>query len=642
MIVRIYLFYSVFLFFFFTFSVKAQISEKIRTLEKQVESSKDTNRVKLLLDLSFEYRRLDLDKSLALANEADSLAHKLKFNRGIALARRVLASAYFGKSQLAKAETLAKESVDLLREIGTYGERAVATNLLGLCLMNQGRYYESERWLANAAELYKLANDELGEIKALSNIGVVFFYQGNYSASTKNYLNALRVAEIRKDTIMIAEIRMNLGHNFSVQKDFVKSTSYLRDAAFLFKKMGDIRGAAKAISGLGTSYFNWRKHDSSYTYHEEARQLFLATGDLSGVAQSLNNQGEILLLRKNFTDALTLFEQVLSIRIESLERYPLAIAYANLGKAYAGMGDFSKGKLLLNKAIEIAYEIDSDWLKAEFYFARSEMLEKQGLYKEALEAFKAHNIMRDSLFSSEKTKTISELQTRYETEKKEQDLIIKDNQIMLLERDRKLFLVAAGLILVIVLLLGGLGFSIFTRNRIRQRKNLELAEKNRLLEESKRKAAEAELQIAKVTQEQMKSELDFKRKELTQLALHINQQNEFLETIREDIKSAGSADMKGISRDLEIKLNISKQREAFELNIDLINADFYQRLQKQFHSLTENDRKLCAMVRLGLSSKEIASISNISPKSVDMNRYRLRKKLELDNETDLSTFLSEV
>lgn len=185
-------------------------------------------------------------------------------------------------------------------------------------------------------------------------------------------------------------------------------------------------------------------------------------------------------------------------------------------------------------------------------------------------------------------------------------------------------------------------FSFFTRNRIRQRKNLELAEKNRLLEESKRKAAEAELRIAKVEQEQMKSELEFKRKELTQLALHINQQNEFLETIREDLKSAGSDDVRSISRDLEVKLNISKQREAFELNIDLINADFYQRLQQRFASLTEHDRKLCAMVRLGLSSKEIASISNISPKSVDMNRYRLRKKLELDNETDLSTFLAEV
>jgi tetratricopeptide (TPR) repeat protein len=629
-------------FFTLSFSSFSQISEKIKSLEKELLTASDTARVKILLDLSFEYRRLDLDRSMELATEADALAHQMNFERGIALSQRVLASAYFGKSQLAKAETLAKESVNLLRDIGTYSERAVATNLLGLCLMNQGRYFEAERWFTDAAGLYKMANDELGETKALSNMGVVLFYQGNYSASTKNYLNALRVAESRKDTIMIAEIRMNLGHNFSIQKDFVKSTGYLRDAANIFKQMGDVRGAAKAISGLGTSYFNWGKHDSSYVYHEEALQLFLITGDQSGAAQSLNNQGEILLLRKKFPEALALFEQVLSIRKETLERYPLAIAYANMGKAHVGMGHFNKGKELLGQALKIAYEIDSDWLKAEFYLAYAEAYESQGLYKDALLSYKNYNSLRDSLFSSEKTKAISELQTRYETEKKEQDLVIKDNQIILLERDRKLYSLAVVSILVIVLLFGGLVFSFFTRNRIRQRKNLELAEKNRLLEESKRKAAETELRIAKVEQEQMKSELEFKRKELTQLALHINQQNEFLETIREDLKSAGSDDVKSISRDLEVKLNISKQREAFELNIDLINADFYQRLQQRFASLTEHDRKLCAMVRLGLSSKEIASISNISPKSVDMNRYRLRKKLELDIETDLSTFLAEV
>ena len=115
-----------------------------------------------------------------------------------------------------------------------------------------------------------------------------------------------------------------------------------------------------------------------------------------------------------------------------------------------------------------------------------------------------------------------------------------------------------------------------------------------------------------------------------------------LDSIRNEIKSANKDDIRTLERDLEQKLNISKQRENFDLNVDLINADFYQRLLQQFPSLTENERKLCAMIRLGLSSKEIAGVQNISPKSVDMNRYRLRKKLELPNEADLGEWLLAV
>jgi DNA-binding CsgD family transcriptional regulator len=73
-----------------------------------------------------------------------------------------------------------------------------------------------------------------------------------------------------------------------------------------------------------------------------------------------------------------------------------------------------------------------------------------------------------------------------------------------------------------------------------------------------------------------------------------------------------------------------------------MNEDFYHRLVSKYPQLTDNDRKLCAMVRLGLSSKEIASIVNISPKSVDMNRYRLRKKMDLVAEEELGNFLMTI
>jgi DNA-binding CsgD family transcriptional regulator len=107
-------------------------------------------------------------------------------------------------------------------------------------------------------------------------------------------------------------------------------------------------------------------------------------------------------------------------------------------------------------------------------------------------------------------------------------------------------------------------------------------------------------------------------------------------------EATSSPEVKSLERELDAKLNLDKQREDFELNIDLINQDFYRKLEEKFPQLNENEKKLCAMVRLNLSSKEIAAIQNISPKSVDMNRYRMRKKLNLTNEDDLGKFLGEI
>ena len=78
----------------------------------------------------------------------------------------------------------------------------------------------------------------------------------------------------------------------------------------------------------------------------------------------------------------------------------------------------------------------------------------------------------------------------------------------------------------------------------------------------------------------------------------------------------------------------------FNANIESLNDSFFLKLNDKYPKLSKNDKRLCALLRLNLSSKEIASIQNISPNSVDVNRYRLRKKLDIDSETDLSEFLN--
>jgi DNA-binding CsgD family transcriptional regulator len=89
-------------------------------------------------------------------------------------------------------------------------------------------------------------------------------------------------------------------------------------------------------------------------------------------------------------------------------------------------------------------------------------------------------------------------------------------------------------------------------------------------------------------------------------------------------------------------LSIDKEREKFNFYVNELNADFYLRLVNRFPDLSENEQRLAALIRLNLSSKEIASILNISTKSVEVNRHRLRKKMRLKREENLTEIVSKL
>jgi len=150
-------------------------------------------------------------------------------------------------------------------------------------------------------------------------------------------------------------------------------------------------------------------------------------------------------------------------------------------------------------------------------------------------------------------------------------------------------------------------------------------------------------------QEDLGKELKFRQNEMVTMAMSIIHKNEFLTSLKDEIIR-----IKANIRDHETRLalnklslmitqdlSIDRDREKFQMHISEQNSNFNHRLSEAFPSMTENEKRLASMLRLNLSSKEIASILNISPKSVEMNRYRLRKKLKVDPKVNLSDFIRE-
>jgi ligand-binding sensor domain-containing protein/DNA-binding CsgD family transcriptional regulator len=179
-----------------------------------------------------------------------------------------------------------------------------------------------------------------------------------------------------------------------------------------------------------------------------------------------------------------------------------------------------------------------------------------------------------------------------------------------------------------------------TLEQLHQEKEAEHLYKVTLSEES----------INRLQQENLEAELRYKNQELVSVTMHIAQKNEILNTIRLALQKLE----KEVSKESKIQQevaqivkmmqnddNIDADWEHFVRNFDQVHNDFFKRLKDEFPLLSPNDYKLCAYLRMNLSSKEIAALLNISIRSVETSRYRLRKKIELSNDTNLTDFLMQ-
>lgn len=179
-----------------------------------------------------------------------------------------------------------------------------------------------------------------------------------------------------------------------------------------------------------------------------------------------------------------------------------------------------------------------------------------------------------------------------------------------------------------------------TYNRYYQKQREKLIEENnRLLE---LKELEIEKQLMKVKNEELSQDVDLKNKELAVSTMSLINKNELLNMIKEDLKKNSEDDNRNIKSVIStISKNISEEDswKVFKEAFDTADKDFLKKVKQAHPTLTPNDLRLCAYLRLNLSSKEIAPLLSISVRSVEIKRYRLRKKMDLPHENSLVEYI---
>ncbi len=192
--------------------------------------------------------------------------------------------------------------------------------------------------------------------------------------------------------------------------------------------------------------------------------------------------------------------------------------------------------------------------------------------------------------------------------------------------------------------LGVLLFSLFMHNVY---KRYYKKQRERLMQKTTRefelKELENKQQLMRFKNEKLREDIENKNRELGISTMNLIKKNEFLSSLKGELENVtDSKNIKHVLKIIDKNLNNNDDWNLFQEAFNNADKDFLKKIKSIHPALTSNDLRLCAYLRLNLSSKEIAPLLNISPRSVEVKRYRLRKKMELSHESSLTDYILEI
>jgi len=548
-------------------------------------SSFNEDRYKELISKSLD-KTISKDKRIEYANNVIKLSLSSKNNK-------IINKAYLNYGQVTINLSMYIETIKVLQKAINNNNFTNDSIILGQIYNTQGVAFGelSQRVTAikqfnKALFIFKQKKYIKGINQTLNNIGLVYYYNNDYKKA-KNYL--LKVLELKKNTdknIDVGSTYINLGNIYVKEKEYDKGEYY-------FKKIinstdtSSVNLKTLAINSLSKLYQELGEISKAYNTINLIQKYPNASPKLKYVIFS-ESKADIISDMDSINEARILYTHALKYADKLNLVYKKIDLYKKLAKIYYNLKNTDKSYEYLNETIEI---MDSLRL--------SEIIENSKLQEE----FFIHEYERFKLIK----------------EKKSAELKVKKQQIWLL------LFVSFLLLLIVVIVL-----------TIKNHKN-----KIKYIKETNKLKLEYQIELAT----QLEAEIDTRIEQFTEVAIILSQQNEFLKDVRKSLDTIKAKEYPSIT-DLKIRLTTviaaNQDKEVFYNAVQNTNQQFLNSLKNKYPQITDNEVRLICLSKLNLSNKEISSLIGTSLKSVEMAKYRLKKKLKLKKEDSIDDILKSL
>lgn len=593
----------------------AQSNKQLDSLQEAYNyHQEDSSKVNTAAIIFEELFKSNPATALTFATEGFTLAKKINYNRGMAtsefqigtyykLLRRNDSAEYYLTSALKKFEALKD---DAQRDV---------VNFHLLKLKNQkGQYKEALEEINEKITYHEnTRKDALLLARYLDLKASTHRYLTEYDIGLKSAFEAVDIAEKLNNKELLLDCYTTIANLYHYIIDNKNANLYCEKALNIAREGNFRRAEANLLNNLGNSYYFQKRYQEALTHLENSLAISkeIEANDLISITNF--NLGKLHIAQDNFTKGLSFLEASIQ-HSRTVTKNPVYLVWGLNGLTNAlNKSENSKEAITFaNEAIKIADSIGNLDDLSLAYEQRSESHERLGNYQKALEDFQFHKKVNDSVYNISKSKEIRRLTTQFETKEKERQIVLQKKEITVLEQEASISHLQRTL-LGIGLLLSLIGFY-----AIRQK-----------------------MKRNKLEKEKVDAELEFKRKELTTHALNLARKNETLENLRLKAQELKEKENTAIGynqliRSINFDLQDDNNWANFSRYFEEVHKDFNSKVKSKYPQVTSNELRLLALLKMNLSSKEIANILNISSEGIKKARYRLRKKLELSSEDSLN------
>lgn len=486
------------------------------------------------------------------------------------------------------------------------------------------------------------SNDTINATITLLEESLIYEHNAEYSKSYDVLWSALLLNDKTHNDSLKSIIYNKLGRIYSYNKRISKSLEFLNKSLKFQRKK--IKKFGLSDNQLSPVYFSFAKTlretneidlakkylDSCYIYFdEEFNYNFITHFEFKGKAY-LEFEKALLLFNDGKNDkAIQILNEITPWFKNNNPAY-LVLLYKYLADMHNDYSDFAyKEKMYLNSLqISEKYNVHIDFTPL-VYEALSNLYANNGYYVQAYKNIKNAKSLDFTFFDSRSpsNQSLLEIKDDYLIEKNRQQKQIQKQYLRNLEQKNRIKNLQRTILVIIILFIIFLGIFLF-----KYIKNKHLNEK--LLIKKKN-----QLEIKKANEL-----LDLKNKELAASALRLIEKEEVLKKIKGHIDEGESvinkSEMKKIIKSVTITNKFGW--DEFNIRFTQVNKEFYQKLKKAYPSLSQNDYKICALIKLNLSSKNMSKLLNISVESVHTSRHRIRKKMNLKRDVNLEDYISSL
>jgi signal transduction histidine kinase len=328
--------------------------------------------------------------------------------------------------------------------------------------------------IESAGEALPLARkngDSVSVAELKSAMGQTNYFRGNYDVAAKNYYEGIDILEKTRPDDRNARSKLANAYNdiaklYRKIRDLDRALDNYNRSENIYRELKDTAGIVMILNESGVVFEYRGNYKEAIRRYSASKDLAEKTGNKLSISYSLSNIAGVNVIQKDYDEAEKNLLQALDIRKSLGDSFAIALTYSDLGVTMNAKTDYAKAIGYLTESNRMAEKIHYAELQSNNYDELSSAAANQSDYKKALGYFRKRTALRDSIFSTEKTKQIEELDAKYQAVKKEQIIEQQQNRIA---RQSFIFLGLAGLALMI----GLLAWSLYKRYKLKKEKQLQ-------------------------------------------------------------------------------------------------------------------------------------------------------------------------